>query len=148
MSKIKAINITNLNGENTFYINQALLNKNKGIINDRFYNNFKYMYEQVTLIESENIDYLNNTTKKQINYKNFRRNIITSGINLNKLVKKEIKINDVVLKIHQLCQPCKYLQNKLGVNNFVKLMVNKSGVYAEIIKSGKISINDKIKIIN
>ena len=148
MSKIKAINITNLNGENTFYINQALLNKNKGIINDRFYNNFKYMYEQVTLIESENIDYLNNTTKKQINYKNFRRNIITSGINLNKLVKKEIMINDVVLKIHQLCQPCKYLQNKLGVNNFVKLMVNKSGVYAEIIKSGKISINDKIKIIN
>ncbi len=148
MSKIKAINITNLNGENTFYINQALLNKNKGIINDRFYNNFKYMYEQVTLIESENIDYLNNTIKKQINYKNFRRNIITSGINLNKLVKKEIKINDVVLKIHQLCQPCKYLQNKLGVNNFVKLMVNKSGVYAEIIKSGKISINDKIKIIN
>ena len=28
MGKIKAINISNLDGENTFYINQAILNKN------------------------------------------------------------------------------------------------------------------------
>ncbi len=37
MGKIKAINISNLGGENTFYINQAILNKNKGIVNDRYY---------------------------------------------------------------------------------------------------------------
>ena len=50
MGKIKAINISNLGGENTFYVNQAILNKNKGIINDRYYGNFKNSYEQVTFI--------------------------------------------------------------------------------------------------
>ena len=59
MGKIKAINISNLDGENTFYINQAILNKNKGIVNDRYYGNFKNSYEQVTFIESEKIDDFN-----------------------------------------------------------------------------------------
>ena len=147
MGKIKAINISNLVGENTFYINQAILNKNKGIVNDRYYGNFKNSYEQVTFIESEKIDDFNKKIKKKLDYKDFRRNIITSGIDLNKLLNKKIQINNVVFMIHELCQPCKYLQKKLEVKNLVKLLVFKSGVRAEIIKSGEISIYDKIKII-
>ena len=147
MGKIKAINISNLDGENTFYINQAILNKNKGIVNDRYYGNFKNSYEQVTFIESEKIDDFNKKINKKLDYKDFRRNIITSGINLNKLLNKKIQINNVVFKIHELCQPCKYLQNKLEVKNLVKLLAFKSGVRAEILMSWKISINDQIKII-
>ena len=147
MGKIKAINISNLVGENTFYINQAILNKNKGIVNDRYYGNFKNSYEQVTFIESEKIDDFNKKIKKKLDYKDFRRNIITSGINLNKLLNKKIQINNVVFRIHELCQPCKYLQNKLEVKNLIKLLAFKSGVRAEILTSGEISINDQIKII-
>ena len=147
MPKIKAINITNLSGESTIYINQAILKRNKGIINDRYYENFKEKYEQVTLIESEKINYLNNKIKSKFNYKDFRRNIITTGIDLNKMVDKKLKINNVVLKIHQLCQPCRYLQDKLNIDNLVKLLVNKSGVRAEIVQSGQISTFDELKII-
>ena len=146
MGKIKGINISNLVGENTFYINQAILMKNKGIINDRYYENFKNKYEQVTLIESEKIDDFNKKIRKKIDYKDFRRNIITSDIDLNKTVNQKIQINNVILRIHELCQPCKYLQKKLGIKNLVKLLVFKSGVRAEIIKSGEISTHDKIKI--
>ncbi len=147
MAKIKAINICSLEGTNTFYVNQAILCKNKGIINDRYYENFDNTYEQVTLIESEKIDYFNEKIKEKIDYKDFRRNIITSGIDLNKAINKKLQINDVIFKIHQLCQPCKYLQNKLGIKNLVKHLTNKSGVRAEIIKSGEISVFDQIKII-
>ena len=147
MPKIKAINITNLSGESTIYVNQAILKRNKGIINDRYYENFKKKYEQVTLIESEKISYFNNNIKSKFNYKDFRRNIITTGIDLNKMINKKIQINNVVLKIHQLCQPCRYLQNKLSVDNLVKLLTNKGGVRAEIVKSGVISTFDEIKII-
>ncbi len=147
MPKIKAINITNLSGESTIYVNQAILKRNKGIINDRYYENFKKKYEQVTLIESEKISYFNNKIKSKFNYKDFRRNIITTGIDLNKMINKKIQINNVVLKIHQLCQPCRYLQNKLCVNNLVKLLANKGGVRAEIVQSGIISTFDEIKII-
>ena len=147
MPKIKAINITNLSGESTIYVNQAILKKNKGIINDRYYENFKKKYEQVTLIESEKISYFNNNIKSKFNYKDFRRNIVTVGIDLNKMMNKRIQINNVVLKIHQLCQPCRYLQNKLSVDNLVKLLINKGGVRAEIVQSGVISTFDEIKII-
>ena len=147
MPKIKAINITNLSGESTIYVNQAILKRNKGIINDRYYENFKKKYEQVTLIESEKIINFNNNIKSKFNYKDFRRNIITTGIDLNKMINKKIQINNVVLKIHQLCQPCRYLQNKLSVDDLVKLLTNKGGVRAEIVQSGIISTFDEIKII-
>ena len=147
MPKIKAINITNLSGESTIYVNQAILERNKGIINDRYYENFKKKYEQVTLIESEKISNFNNNIKSKFNYKDFRRNIITTGIDLNKMINKKIQINNVVLKIHQLCQPCRYLQNKLSVDNLVKLLTNKGGVRAEIVQSGIISTFDEIKVI-
>ena len=147
MPKIKAINITNLSGESTIYVNQAILKRNKGIINDRYYENFKKKYEQVTLIESEKISNFNNDIKSKFNYKDFRRNIVTVGIDLNKMMNKRIQINNVVLKIHQLCQPCRYLQNKLSVDNLVKLLTNKGGVRAEIVQSGVISTFDEIKII-
>ena len=147
MPKIKAINITNISGESTIYVNQAILKRNKGIINDRYYENFKKKYEQVTLIESEKISNFNNNIKNKFNYKDFRRNIITTGIDLNKMINKKIQINNVVLKIHQLCQPCRYLQNKLSVDNLVKLLTDKGGVRAEIVQSGIISTFDEIKII-
>tara|TARA_B100000965_G_scaffold278864_1_gene236677 strand:+ start:2923 stop:3384 length:462 start_codon:yes stop_codon:yes gene_type:complete len=144
MGKIEAINITSKSSDNTIYINQAFLEKNKGIVNDRYYNNYKSKKEQVTLINLEEINNFNETIGKIIDPKDFRRNIIVSGIKLSELINKKILINDVVLKIHEICQPCVYLQNKLKIPKLVKLLVNKSGVRAEILSSGFISINDKI----
>ena len=147
MGKIEAINITNISEENTFYINQAFLEKGKGIVNDRYYGNFKEKKEQVTLINLEEINNFNNQIKVNIDAKDFRRNIIISGINLNELINKKIKINEVTLIIHEICQPCKYLQDKLKTPGLVKMLVNKSGVRAEIINSGSLSVGDTIKII-
>ena len=147
MGKIEAINISSISEEETVYVNQAFLEKNKGIVNDRYYNNFKHSMEQVTLIDKEEIDLFNYNIKKNIDYKDFRRNIIVSGLNLIKCINKTILINDVKLKIHEICQPCKYLQDKLKTPGLVKLLVNKSGVRAEIITSGFIKVNDRVEFI-
>ena len=147
MGKIEAIYISNISEENTFYINQAYLEKGKGIVNDRYYGNFKEKKEQVTLINIEEINNFNNQLNLSIDPKDFRRNIIVSAINLNELINKKIKINEVILKIHEICQPCKYLQNKLKIPNLVKMLVNKSGVRAEIIKSGYLSVENNISIL-
>ena len=147
MGKIEAINITNISEERTFYVNQAILKKGKGIVNDRYYGNCKERQEQVTLINLEEIDNFNNHIKQNIDAKNFRRNIIVSKINLNELINKKIRINEVILKIHEICQPCKYLQDKLKIPGLVKMLVNKSGVRAEILSSGSLSVGDVIKIM-
>ena len=145
MGRIEAINITNISENNTFYVNQAILEKGKGIVNDRYYGNFKRKKEQVTLINLEEINYFNNKIKKNIEAKDFRRNIIVSGINLNELINKEIKVNEVTLKIHEICQPCKYLQDRLKIPGLVKMLLNKSGVRAEILSSGSLAVGDVIK---
>ena len=147
MGKIEAINITNISEDNTFYVNQAILEKGKGIVNDRYYGNFKEKKEQVTLINLEEINSFNNKNKQNIDAKNFRRNIIVSGIDLNKFINKKIKINNVTLKIHEICQPCKYLQDRLKIPGLVKMLINKSGVRAEILTSGSLSVDDVIKIL-
>ena len=145
MGKIEAINITNISEKNTFYVSQAFLEKGKGIVNDRYYGNFKEKKEQVTLINIEKINNFNKLINKNIDAKDFRRNIIVSGINLNELINKKIKINNVTLKIHEICQPCKYLQDKLKIPGLVKMLINKSGVRAEILSSGSLAVGDAIK---
>jgi len=144
MSKIEAINITNKSDQVTFYVNQAYLEKNKGIVNDRYYENFKDKKEQVTLIEIEEIELFNKLTEIELDYKEFRRNIIISNFKICEMIGKKIRINDVILRIHEICQPCNYLQKKLNSPNLVKKLVNKSGVRAEILSSGYINIGSKI----
>ena len=122
MGKIEAINISNVSEKNTFYVNQAYLEKGKGIVNDRYYGNFKEKKEQVTLISLEEINKFNRQINQNIEPKDFRRNIIVSGVDLNQLINKQIKINNITLKIHEICQPCKYLQDQLKIQSLVKIL--------------------------
>tara|TARA_B110000444_G_C18729976_1_gene542842 strand:+ start:623 stop:1072 length:450 start_codon:yes stop_codon:yes gene_type:complete len=149
MSIIKKINITAKSEADTFYIEEAYLESNTGIVGDRYYNNYRKPSDQITLIEQEIIEDFEKKINQKIEHKDFRRNVITEGIPLTKLINKKIQIgNEVVLKIHEICEPCNYLQKKLKIDNLVKLLVNKSGVKAEIITSGKIKINDKLIILD
>ena len=149
MGIVKKINITNQSGANTFYVADAYLESGMGIVGDRYYNNFKHPREQVTLIEEEIIQDFEKKIDKKIDSKDFRRNIITEGIELTKFINKKIKIGDeVILKIHEICQPCMYLQKKLNIENLVKLLVNKSGIQTEVLTSGTIKVKDIITVID
>ena len=149
MSIIKKINITAKSEADTFYLKEAYLESNAGIVGDRYYNNYEKPSDQITLIEQEIIEDFEKKINQKIEHKDFRRNVITEGIPLTKLISKKIRIgNEVVLKIHEICEPCNYLQKKLKIDSLVKLLVNKSGVKAEIITSGKIKINDKLIILD
>lgn len=141
---IEAINITNKSDQETFYVNQAYLEKNKGIVNDRYYQNFNNKKEQVTLIDIEEINLFNKLVGQDIDYKDFRRNIIVSGFKICEMIGEKIKINNSILKIHEICQPCNYLQKKLNSPNLIKRLLNKSGVRAEILSSGYIGVGSKI----
>ena len=120
---------------------------NKGIVNDRYFNENNDQDIQITFIESENIDYVNKISSTGIPYIDFRRNIITKGIKLNELVDKEFLIGNVKIKGQRLCNPCKYLQDKLNLENLVKKLVNRGGLRCEILTNGRISVNNKIKIV-
>ena len=74
----------------------------------------------------------------------FRRNIITEGIKLNQLLGKEFVIGEVKLKAHDLCRPCKYLQERLKQKDFIKEMLHKGGIRCEILTNGIINVGSKV----
>ena len=147
MAKVKKICIAKNSGDKMEDVNQIEVIANKGIVNDRYFKDNNDSDLQITLIESENIDYYNRISNSQMPYINFRRNVITREIELNNLVSKYFFIGEVKLLGIRLCDPCKYLQDMLKDKSLVKKLINKGGLRCEIISDGKISTNDIIKII-
>ena len=117
----------------------------KGLFNDRHFKEGNEQKSQITLIEIENINHYNQITGTSILPKDFRRNIITEGIKLNALVGSEFFIGEVKVKAHDLCRPCKYLQESLKQKNLVSELLHKAGLRCEILTNGKIFVGCKIK---
>ena len=145
MGKVVQIGIVNIKGNRIHNVNEVEALKGKGLVNDRKFNENNQKKLQITLIEIENINHFNKISKTNIAALDFRRNIITENIRLNDLVDKEFFVGDIKLKAHDLCRPCKYLQDKLNQGNFVKEFLHKGGVRCEILSNGKIFVGDLIK---
>ena len=126
-------------------VNNVVAIAGKGIVNDRYFKENNINRCQITLIETENIDYYNQISGTSFLAKDFRRNIITEGVKLNQLVDKEFFIGVVKVKAHDLCRPCKYLQESFNQKNIVKEFLRKGGLRCEILTGGKILVSDKIE---
>ena len=147
MGKVIEIGITKDKGDQIESIDEADVIQGKGIVNDRHLRENNEKGCQITLIEIENIKHYNRIHKTNIPAIKFRRNIITENIKLNDLVGYELLIGSVKVKAHDLCRPCRYLQESLKQKNLVKEFLYKGGIRCEILTSGKISVNDIIKKI-
>ena len=145
MGKVHKIGISKNKGNNITDVNEVNVVRGMGIENDRFFKKDNNKRSQITLIELENIIYYNKLYNENIPAINFRRNIITEGIKLNDLLNTEFFVGEIKLKAHDLCRPCKYLQESLNQKNLVKEFLHKGGLRCEILNSGKISIGDMIK---
>ena len=80
MSEVSKICITNKSAEEMQDVNTVEVIASKGIVTDRYFKEHNDQAVQITLIESENIDYYNKISETNIPYISFRRNIITKGI--------------------------------------------------------------------
>ena len=147
MSIVSNICITSESGQQMEVKQSVEVLANKGILQDRYFNEINEKDTQITLIESENVEYINKSMGTNFLDIDFRRNIITKGIRLNQLVGKKIKVGQVTMKVHRLCDPCRYLQDLLKQKNLVKTLLNKGGLRCELLTDGKISINDNIEVL-
>ena len=147
MSKIIEIGITKESNKEIEKVKSIEVVSGKGIKGDRYFHDFNEEKNQLTLIESENIDYYNKTFDTNFKYLEFRRNLVTQNIQLNDLIGKTLIIGEIKIKAHDLCRPCKNLQEKLGKDNIIKEFLRRGGLRCEILNSGNITIGDDIKII-
>ena len=147
MSEVYKIGITINNNQPINEVNSINVLADQGIVGDRHFNEFNDPYNQLSLIESENIDYYNIKYGLNISYIDFRRNIVTKGIQLNDLVGKKILVGDVELEGIDLCRPCKHLSETLGQENIIKEFLRRGGLRCKILTSSCIRVGDKISIL-
>ena len=144
MGKVLEIGISENKSSKIVSVNQVEAIKGKGLIGEKHFKEDNKKRSQITLIEIENINHYNKITGTKIPAINFLRNIVTEGIQLNVLVGKEFFIGKVKVKAHDLCRPCKNLQEFLQQKNTVKELLYTGGLRCEILSSGKIFIDDQI----
>jgi len=147
MSKVIKLGIAKNNNQKIEEVEKVKLLSGKGIVDDYHFNENNDVKKQITLIESENIDYYNDKFKTNYSYLEFRRNVVTKGIRLNDLVGKKLLIGDIEIKGHDLCRPCKHLEETLKGKDIIKEFIRKGGLRCEILTSGIIEVGDKIKIL-
>ena len=147
MSKVLKLGITDINNKKIKEVQKIEVLSNKGVIGDRHFNEFNDPYCQLSLIESENIDYYNLRYGLYIPYLDFRRNIVTKGIRLNELIGRKFVIGKVKVEGIDLCRPCRHLTEILGQENIIKEFLRKGGLRCQILSSSSISVNDIIKIL-
>ena len=147
MYSVLNICITSESGKKMESMNSIKVIANKGIVNDRYFKENNDKKNQITLIESENVDYYNKISGTNFIPTDFRRNVITKGISLNKLVGKEILIGEFRLNINDISDTCRYFQAKIGEKNLVKKFLNRGGLRCELLTNGNINVNDPIKIL-
>ena len=148
MAEVFKLGITADKNQPIKEVNSIEVLANKGIVGDRHFHNFNDPYNQLSLIESENIDEYNIKFGLDIPYINFRRNVVTKGIQLNDLIGKKLKVGNVELVGIELCRPCRHLTEMVNQKNILKEFMRKGGLRCQILSSSKISIGDKINLLD
>ena len=146
MAEVYKLGITKDNNKKIQEVESIEVIANKGVIGDRHFKDYNDPYCQLSLIESENIDYYNTKYGLNISYVDFRRNIITKKIQLNDLIGKNFFIGKVQVEGIDLCRPCRHLTEMLNQKNVLKEFLRKGGLRCRILTSSQIKIGDKIKI--
>jgi MOSC domain-containing protein YiiM len=100
---------------------------------------------QLTLIESETLVALQRDEGLTLAPADTRRNLLTSGVALNRLVGAVFRVGEVPLRGVKLCEPCRYLGARTGPG-VVRALLHRGGLYAEILADGVLHVGDPIHV--
>jgi MOSC domain-containing protein YiiM len=73
-----------------------------------------------------------------------RRQLTTSGIDLNALVGREFTVGKVRCRGIELCEPCSHLEQFTGRAGIMRALVHRGGLNAEILEGGTIAVGDPV----
>jgi MOSC domain-containing protein YiiM len=130
----------------------ATLEAGRGVVGDRYYfsrGTFSKKLDgtpaiEATLIAQEEIDAFNTLSGRDYSGRDFRRNIVTEGVQLAGLIGREFRVGDATLRGMRFCEPCAHLSGKLGPE-IMQHMVHKAGIRAQVVVGGAIRPSDGIE---
>ena len=101
---------------------------------------------EVTLIESEDLDYIHNELGIHVKNGEHRRNIITRGIRLDDLRRKRFRIGEAVLEYDRPRPPCRHVQD-LSEPGMTRALKRRGGICARVVEAGTIRARDAIAVL-
>jgi hypothetical protein len=114
-----------------------------GVRGDRFFG-WKDDYKgQLTLIDAAVVDDIRvHAGNPELDSAVFRRNVVTSGIDLNRLVGRVFRLGDVLLEGTQKCAPCYWMDRACGKPGTEKLMHDRGGLRCKILEGGTLRLGE------
>ena len=99
---------------------------------------------ELTMIESEVIQYLRLEWGLEVDAADSRRNLVTRGIPLNDLIGAEFVVGEVRLRGASLCEPCISLVKSPEHRHLLRALAHKGGLRAQILSEGTIALGDPV----
>ena len=100
---------------------------------------------QVTLIEGEDLDFIENELGISVRDGQHRRNIITRGVRLLDLRKKRFRVGEALLEFDRSRPPCRHVQD-LSEPGMTRALKNRGGICARVVEAGRIRAQDAIEV--
>lgn len=100
---------------------------------------------ELTLVQQEHIDAFVAASGIRFTAHDARRNLVTTGIDLNALVGREFRVGAVRIRGLRLCEPCNYLAKQTSPEVLPGL-VHKGGLRAQILSDGVIAVGDAVEV--
>ena len=123
-------------------VNEVECVAEKGLVGDRFFEHKENYKGQVTFFDLAVFERI----KKQFGRPDleasaFRRNVITAGIDLNKLIGKKFTIQNIVFEGTEESKPC-YWMNGAVAEGAEEALKGWGGLRARILSSGTLSVRE------
>lgn len=140
IARVISINISGRKGIKKKPVHEAILKENYGIEGDA-HASFQW-HRQISLLAVESIQKMKEKGLS-LNYGDFAENITTEGIDLSSIqLGTKLKIGEVIIEITQHGKKC---HSKCEIFNVVgDCIMPREGVFARVLKGGKIKIGDEI----
>ena len=145
MAKIMAINVSDKKGVMKTETPEAILKEEHGIVGDA---HAGPGVRQLSLLANESIDKIRDKLEIGLCFGRFAENITTEGIVLSTLpLGTKLQMGDeAVIEITKIGKEC---HNECEIKRLAgDCVMPREGIFGKVIKGGKISKNDIIKVID
>lgn len=148
---VEDIFITKVRREQPQRVAPVRLEAGKGIVGDRYHKRSleliaagdEVQSNHITLISKEELDTFLKCNEAEIDYADFRRNVLTSGIDLFALIGKRFRLGTALCQGVEDCAPCAFLAATVHRAVLPELK-EKAGLRAIILEDGMLDIGDAV----
>ena len=126
-------------------VGSAVAVAGRGLEGDRYFGEDLAPARQLTLVDSAALDAVAEADPTlALAPGESRRQLTTSGVDLNALVGQEFMVGPVRCRGIELCEPCSHLEKHTGRAGIMRALVHRGGLNAEILSDGEISVGDAV----